>query len=289
MYKYYLSISGIEVLMETDRPVIESPAFSPFLSKENDVDIHARFHGCKQLSSKVTRVLFKDKCYQIAVNEEGNVVKLFYETPDDPVCYAMSVYDSVSGQIKVEYLDSYERCVSELQNCFYLLGFEQILLEREKICLHATCIETSLGGILFSGISGIGKSTQADLWCRYRGAKHINGDRPILSKEKDEWVAWGSPYAGSSRHHVNEKCKIAAIILLKQAEDCAVHRLTPSKAFRGVWAGLTVRNWDELFVEKASSLAIDLVTKIPVFEFHCTPDENAVDYLEDILRKEIRL
>lgn len=289
MYKYYLSISGVRILLETEHPIVENPEFRPFLLEETDTDIRACFYGCKQLSSKAMQIIFADKCYQIALNEDGNLMKLFYETPDDPVCYAVSIYDSASGHIKVEYLESYERCVNELQNCFYLLGFEQVLLEREKLCLHATCVETHLGGILFSGVSGIGKSTQADLWYRYRGAKHINGDRPILSKEKDEWVAWGSPYAGSSRHHVNEKCKITAIILLKQAEDCAVHRLTPAEAFRGVWAGLTVRIWDEFFVEKASSLTTDLITKIPILEFNCTPDEKAVDYLEEILRKEIRL
>ena len=150
----------------------------------------------------------------------------------------------------------------------------------------AACVDTSLGGILFSGVSGIGKSTQANLWCKYRGAKQINGDRPILSKENGGWTAWGSPYAGSSNVHVNDSCDIAAIVLLKQAERCAIRKLSTAEAFRGVWAGLTVRTWDAAFVERASELTIELATGLPVYEFCCTPDEEAVRFLEEELRKD---
>lgn len=289
MYQYYLSIAGIKFLMETDYPVVKNKEFYPFLIEKTKPDIHACFYKCDQLSPELEKLLFLDKCYQIAVDSEGKIVKLFYESPEDPVCYAMSTYDPKNKRITVKYLESYRRCVSEVQNCFYLLGVELILLNRDKFCLHAACVETPLGGLLFSGVSGIGKSTQADLWCKYRDARQINGDRPVLSKENEKWVAWGSPYAGSSRYHVNDKCDITAIVMLKQAKDCAVRRLTPAEAFRRVWAGLTIPNWDMSFVEQASSLAIDLVTTVPVFEFSCTPDEEAVNHLEQILRKEISL
>lgn len=289
MYQYYISIAGIRLLMEIDYPVKKNEEFLPFLVQKTITDVDVSFCGCGQLPPVPEQVLFTGKCYQIAVDAEGNRVKVYYESPEDPVYYAMSMYDSVNRRIVVKYLESYRRCVSELKNCFYLLGFESILLERNKFCLHAACVETPLGGILFSGVSGIGKSTQADLWCRYRDARQINGDRPVLSKENDGWMAWGSPYAGSSRYHVNDKCEIKVIVMLKQAKNCSVRKLTLAEAFRVVWAGLTVSNWDTLSVEKASSLVINLVTTVPVFEFSCTPDESAVDYLEQIMRKEINL
>lgn len=286
---YYLSISDIVILLETDHPLVENDEFAPFIVEKTTADIHASFQRRKQQSEVPDNVIFADQCYRIAVNEKGNIQKFFFENPQDPCCYAVSTCDLANGRIIVEYLESYDRCVSELKNCFFHLGFESILLHKDKLCLHAACIDTHLGGILFSGISGIGKSTQAELWCRYRGARQINGDRPILSKECQGWMAWGSPYAGSSKCHVNENCTISAIVLLKKNNFCSLRRLAAAEAFLGVWAGLTIHSWDESFVDHASLLTIDIVSKIPVFEFGCTADEQAVDYLEQALRKELNL
>ena len=150
-------------------------------------------------------------------------------------------------------------------------------------------MNTSFGGLLFSGPSGIGKSTQAGLWQTYRGAKQINGDRPILSKDHGKWLAWGSPYAGSSKCHVNENCSVSAVIILQQSETCSLQRLSLPEAFRAVWSGLTIYNWDKFFVEKAFDLTMDFIATVPVFRFGCTPDIFAVEYLERELRKDCRL
>lgn len=290
MYQYYLSIAGINILLDIDHSIEKNKEFHPFLTEKNEIDVHAVFLKCERLPSVQKQQVFQGNSYQIAVDRDGKYVKLFFESPEDPNCYAMSTYsDTENKQITVNYLESYSHCVSEMKNCFYLLGFESILLNRDKLCLHATCVDTALGGILFSGISGIGKSTQADLWCRYRNARYINGDKPIISKDNGKWMAWGSPYAGSSRFHVNDKCEISAIVLLKQAKQCDLRRLTLTEAFRGIWAGLTIRSWDTEFVKKASSLVFDLIMRVPVFEFCCTPDEESVSCLEQNLRKEIRL
>ena len=57
----------------------------------------------------------------------------------------------------------------------------------------------------------------------------------------------------------------------------------------GVWAGLTVHSWDASFVEAASDLTMDLITNIPVYEYSCTQDAFAVDFLEQALRKDLDL
>ena len=51
-------------------------------------------------------------------------------------------------------------------------------------------------GILFSGPSGIGKSTQAALWQRYAGAEIVNGDRALV--RPDTGTVSGVFYAGTS-------------------------------------------------------------------------------------------
>lgn len=184
----------------------------------------------------------------------------------------------------MNYLEKGKRCVSEMSNSFFHLGIESIMLEKQRLFLHAACVATPLGGILFSGPSGIGKSTQAELWCRYRSGRLINGDRTIISQEDDTYYGWGSPYAGSSRCYVNEKATITAIVMLKQAGLNSIRRLEPGEAFRKIYSGLTVSSWDKNGVEKTCDLALQMAMRIPVYEFACTPDKYAVEYLEKALQ-----
>lgn len=53
---------------------------------------------------------------------------------------------------------------------------------KDAMVLHCSVLKVKSGVILFSGPSGIGKSTQAGLWTKYRKARVINGDRTLLKK-----------------------------------------------------------------------------------------------------------
>ena len=287
-FSYYLSIAGIRFKLESDHPLAGNREFEPFFTQEALPDVHAVVRKTERLPDIPEGTISVDACYKAAIDKQGNALRFFFETAANPVCYAAATYDASGKGVVVEYLEDYTHCVSEIKNTFFHLGLAAILLHHNKLCLHASCVDTALGGILFSGVSGIGKSTQSDLWCKYRGAKPINGDRPILSRENGNGLAWGAPYAGSSRCHVNESCPVSAIIILKQAEACSLRRLTQAEAFRKVWAGLTIHSWDSSFVEAASLLTAELASEVPVLEFACTPDEAAVAYLEQMLRKELK-
>lgn len=284
-----LSVAGLRIRIETELPLPRNREFLPFLTEEPGQDILGIFRQVSDLPPVPDCVLHTGLCHCVTRTPEGQSMTYFREAPDSKVFYACAVASPAGDVIYVDYLPDYRHCVSEVRNCFYHLGLESILLRRDRLCLHASCVDTHLGGLLFSGVSGIGKSTQAELWCRFRGARQINGDRPILSREGSGWLAWGSPYAGSSRCHVNDKCPVTAVLLLGQGNDCVLRRLTPAQAFRGIWEGLTIHSYDPAFVEKASALAVELACAVPVFRYDCTPDARAVDYLEKTLGKELSL
>lgn len=281
-----LSVAGVGITLETEQPLLESENFKPFLLDGRRTDVRAVFSPVDALPP-VTNVIFSQSSIWVTKDDFGQILTFFRDRPEDSSFYACTRWEGEN--IRVEYLPAYGQRVSELSNCFFHIGLESILLRHDRLCLHASCVDTTFGGLLFSGVSGIGKSTQAELWCRYRGARQINGDRPILSRQGEKWRAWGSPYAGSSRCHVNDSCPVTAIFLLAQEKECSLRRLSPAQAFRGIWPGLTVHSYDPAFVEKASALAIDLAAAVPVYRFGCTPDENAVIFLENSLGKEFSL
>ena len=284
--KFSLSISGLCLQIDTDQRLEEHASFAPFLTQQETPDFRAVFRRVEQLPPLSEHILHEDECYRVHSDEQGGYVRSFFDAPRDFTPYAVANYDYDNGIIRIDYLSKGAHCVSQLHNSFFHLGFEAVLVHEGRLCLHASCVETHLGGILFSGVSGIGKSTQADLWCKYRNATQINGDRPILSRTQDGWLAWGSPYAGSSHYHINRSCPVTAIVMLKQAATCSLRKLSVPEAFRAVWAGLPLHSWNRKLMETASDLTLELISTVPVYEFSCTPDEQAVDYLEQELGKE---
>ena len=284
LYQYALAIAGIIIRIETEQPLMVEPAFHPFLTQDGVPDFWALYRQVDALAEIPAEVIYEDNCYRVHPDGKGGAVRYFFDAPRDNIPYGMAQCDA--NVIRVGYLEKGKRNVSQMQNCFFHLGFEELLIRKNRLCFHAACVDTSLGGILFAGPSGIGKSTQAELWCRYRSAKQINGDRPILSKGDHGWLAWGSPYAGSSRCHINENCSVAAVVMLKQDNICSLRRLSSGEAFRAMWPGMIMHSWDKSFVQKACDLTLELIRDVPVFAFACTPDEAAVDYLERELKKE---
>ena len=285
-YRLDLTIAGLSLSLYTFRKWKEEQAFLPFVKETDDPDYTAVFRETEILPAFSETILHEDSCYRVHPDGKGGYVRSFFDAPRDHTPYALAQYDHTNGRILIVCLPKGAHCVSEIRNSFFHLGFESILIHRNRLCLHASCVDTPLGGLLFSGPSGIGKSTQADQWVNYRGAEQINGDRPILSKDGGGWLAWGSPYAGSSKCHVNKNCPVSAIIMLQQDKTCHLQRLSLPEAFRAVWSGLTLHSWDKACVEKALDLTMDLIGTVPVFRFACTPDLAAVEFLERELGKE---
>lgn len=166
-----------------------------------------------------------------------------------------------------------------------LFGLEKHLIKKESVILHCCYLNYKGHGILFSGPSGIGKSTQARLWEKYRDAKIINGDRSLLTKEENDWYANGWPVCGSSEICINEKNKIGSIVFLNQGEQNEVVKLSKIKAIKKIISELTINYWNQEFVDKAISIAEDIGNNVNVYELTCRIDEDAVDTLEHILKE----
>lgn len=277
------SIAGLVIGLRTPRPIKVTEPFLPFLT-EAESDYTALFREVPALPAVAGKELFRSASYAAYRDEQGGYFRLFRDGAHDVTDpYALSRICWEDRQVLIDVLPIGREFVCESGNCFFHTGWENLLLREKRLILHGACVDTPLGGLLFSGPSGIGKSTQAELWCRYADARQINGDRPILHKKDKTWYAWGSPYAGSSHCHVNAGCPLRAIVMLRQAGHCTLRRLGVAEAFRKLFAGLTVSSWMPEAVAAAGDLAEELAFDIPVYELACTPDQQAVE----ILRQEL--
>ena len=160
---------------------------------------------------------------------------------------------------------------------------EHHIVRSRGFLLHAACVEWKGRAILFTAPSGVGKSTQADLWCRLRQARLINGDRAAVMVGEDRVMAMGIPFSGSSGVCRNGAMPVAAIVYLGQAERTQLHRIQGVKAFRRIWEGCCVNVWDREDVALCTDTVMEAAQRSPVFFLDCRPDESAVKALEQAL------
>lgn len=156
---------------------------------------------------------------------------------------------------------------------------EHLIIQNGGVILHASFIRIGQKAILFTAPSGTGKSTQADLWCRYRDAELINGDRAAITVENGLVFAHGIPYSGSSGVAKKAKLPIAAIVYLAQASQNTLEEMKGFHAFRKLWEGCSVNVWDKADVDLASKTVLEILGLVPMCYLACRPDQEAVDTL----------
>lgn len=166
-----------------------------------------------------------------------------------------------------------------------LLGLERVLIYKNSFILHSSYISLDKQGILFTAPSGGGKSTQADLWMKYKKAEILNGDKNIVGKDNSNWYIYGTPFSGSSQYCVNRSTPLNAIIILEKGPENIVKRLD-LKGFSKIFSQTTVNPWDQEFSAKIMDLIMRVCSEVPIYLYSCTKDESAVDDLYEVLVKD---
>lgn len=167
-----------------------------------------------------------------------------------------------------------------------LLALERRMEKKNALILHCAYMKYQGEAILFSAPSETGKTTQANLWEKYRGSTTINGDKALLQCIEGRWTAQGWPVCGTSEICHNLATPIRAIVMLSQGEEDQIRRLSPVEAFSQIYSQITVNTWNRNFVQHNMNLIETLITQIPVWLLSCTISENAVRCLEDALDRE---
>lgn len=161
-----------------------------------------------------------------------------------------------------------------------LFARDRRMIEYGGLILHCAYINHRGKGILFSAPSGVGKSTQAALWEKYRGSEIVNGDRTLLRKKEGKWLACAWPVCGSSNICKRMDISVYAIVMLRQGKENSVVRLSPAKAFRQLYPQMTINQWNPEFIQAAINGIENLILQVPVWQLTCDMTEDAVKCLE---------
>lgn len=159
--------------------------------------------------------------------------------------------------------------------------FYSVAVKKQMLQIHSSLVDYKGRGLMFLGPSGIGKTTQAELWNKYRDALIINGDVVFVQETPDAFLGWGTPWHGSSPYCENANVPVRAMIVLKQAEENSIRELTGFEKVTAVSESVFYPRWLEGGMELCLETLDHLLTAVPVYELRCRPDEDAVRITEE--------
>ena len=196
-------------------------------------------------------------------------------------------YEEVDSKHAKIIVDSHSLDLFSIDPVFVsIFALERHLLKSNEFILHCSYIEYQNKALLFSGPSGIGKSTQADLWQLYLESKIINGDRALIGFNEDGYLAQGWPVCGTSNICHNLSLPIQAIIMLEQGEENHITQLSKGQAFSLLYSQITMNKWNYLDHLKTMDLIEHLICTIPIYQYTCTISKEAVLYLKHTIYKD---
>ena len=285
---YDFLLCGIRVRFEVPWELKATNDTRPFLVESGNEfqapDMTVQFHPTEDLSIPDRNGFWAIDSYYVF---DGNKQWTYHCTYRGKPPYCCVEWDRNKPHVlNCTYRKGEEHQIEFTRNLINLMGLEMFLLNFGGLLLHSSVVNWKGKGILFSAPSGTGKSTQADLWERYKGSCTINGDRAGIRQADGVWNAYGLPFAGTSGIYRNESVPIKAIVLLKQAPVNRINPVTPMEAFRKLMPECSARRWEPGFMDRLIGILSALVQAVPVYLLECRPDEEAVQVLYDTIMKD---
>ena len=190
------TIAEISICLKSMFSLEMSESFSKFEEmnqKDSDHRYLAEFREVTSLNVPAGKEVFRERSTSVCLATDGSFYRLFRKYSGEKDTYAVGYYDWNNRYIRIEYISIGRNQFESVQAAFGHIAWETLLMQENRIMLHASFMQTPYGDIAFSGPSGIGKSTQGELWLRYGHAKLLNGDKLVLHRKQGEWIGYGSP------------------------------------------------------------------------------------------------
>jgi hypothetical protein len=143
----------------------------------------------------------------------------------------------------------------------------------KDIMIHASGVNFSGQGFLFTGISGKGKSTMARLW-NDSGAMVVHDDRLILRRSGNGYRMFNTPVYDSD---IPLDSVLDRIYIIEHGDDDRLLQIRESSAVSQVMANCIQHSWDPGIISGLLDSVSEMCRIIPTFKLQFIPHAGVID------------
>lgn len=197
---------------------------------------------------------------------------------------AVITWADIQGENDIEhnYIQTRRKSVVHI---FLGVVFRYHLLNYQGLVIHASTIKWNNKGIMFTAPSGTGKSTQVKLWQEHvKDVIVLNDDNPAVRIIDNKPIVFGTPWSGSSYINTNDSAPLTSIIIVKQAPQNTLRRLSIQEAMLHFLPRVFLPYFDQNQMIKAMDIYEKIIAHVPVYLLQCRPDKEAVELVYECLK-----
>ena len=178
---------------------------------------------------------------------------------------------------------------SFIYELFHAVRFLFLYTARRYGCfaLHSASILYKEQAWLFSGHSGMGKSTHTALWHALYKTPLVNGDLNLLSIKDGKPVVYGIPWCGTSGISSVHTYPLGGIVLLKQAANDQCDALPADEQALMVSQRLISPAWDADMLSENLDFTSRLTSLVSVCMLKCTKQPSAAKCMKQWIDAQI--
>lgn len=243
------------------------------------------------------KTLIRNEELVVCENEQGYII-LFPSM--NQIREAHMTRDGRFAQIYVNGLDK-EKTKEELFHAIrhFFLFFAQ---RQGFFAIHSASILYRDQVWLFSGHSGMGKSTHTNLWKEQFGTEIINGDLNLIGWSNGEQtnigqsvdktgskghpIVYGMPWCGTSGIASTKSYPLGGIVLLGRSDNDHFESLTNDQKIVRVMQRMISPVWTEDMLETNLKCAAKLAKEVPIYYLLCTKEPSAAYVMKARIDKE---
>ncbi|MCI5161105.1 MAG: hypothetical protein D3917_03585 [Candidatus Electrothrix sp. AX5] len=255
-----------------------------------DITVHIASYGQRK-SYPVCEKFLSAGCAEFYRTSKGYREDLYGSSDRDLLVWSIDIDPEFSSfHCGLHHSLSQERSIvinlNELAFNPFLL--KHSFLNHQGLIIHAAGGSFQGKGIVFAAPSRTGKSTLSQLLMEDRGNQLFSEERLIIRLVRGKWYVWGTPWQGEGGIALNKAAPLDALVFLRQADDTAICRSSPSVALHSLLQTASIPWYSKEWAEKGLALCESLLGDIPAYEFFFRPDDSvihAVALLADELEK----
>lgn len=168
--------------------------------------------------------------------------------------------------------------ISPLSYPFGALILYYLTLNSNAFMIHASGVWDGETGRIFSGFSGVGKSTMAKIW-EEEGAHIVNDDRLIVREVNGEYFMYNTPMPYAD---LNKQAQVSKFYFPFHAKKNSAEKLSGAQGLTQLMAFCFQHNYDKRYTEHLITQLERITQDASTYKLGVVPSPSIIDFIRSL-------